>query len=370
MLAGLKRLCLRAWMSAQASAGASSGPEPQGVRRIAVWQFGGVGDMLLATPVIRALARAHPEAEIHLWCSDPPFAEFLERFPAVTKIHRFPVYDFDARTLLHRPVREALCALRDAMRDARPDLVVNLHIPALLDWWAVEWWLVRRLRAPYSLGFDPRFIRQGSVYSASLNASVRDGLHYTVLYQGLLARAGLACDPHTEFPLTDADREAATALLAAAGRVSGNPLVCLHIGGRRLQVEGRMWPVARFAALARGLLARGMVPVVIGVEADRPLARELCETAPGCIDLTGATGIAEMAALIAMADGFIGHDSGPFHVAVAVGTPAVAICGRPDAEPEYLNYGMANVAVLMADSPEAIAEEAVMARAMALFGHD
>jgi len=77
-----------------------------------------------------------------------------------------------------------------------------------------------------------------------------------------------------------------------------------------------------------------------------------------------------MAALISMSNGFIGHDSGPFHVAVAVNTPCVAICGRPDAESEYLNYNRETVVVLSASSPDLITVDAVFDSAMRVFGHD
>lgn len=364
MLAALKYHLLRNWVRRAARSHSPAGDRLTEIHRIALWQFGGLGDMLLTTPVIRALTDAYPDAQIHLWCSDPPFADFLGRFPAIAQIHRFPVYWFDGRTLFQRPVRDALRVVRDGMLEMDADLVINLHIPALLDWWVVEWWLVRQLSVPRSIGFDPRFIRKGSVYSTSLNASARDGLHYTVLYKRLLEHAGIPSDARTEFPLTDADRERAAALLAASGPVSERRRVCLHPGGRRLQMEGRMWPIGCFAELARRLLEDGMMPVLIGAEMERAMGEELCAMAPGCIDLIGRTQIGEMAALISMAEGFIGHDSGPFHVAAAVGTPCVAICGRPDAEPEYLNYQRDDVFVVTADSPQAIEVDVVFKCAM------
>ena len=371
MFAGVKQLFLRSFMHYQAGTSATPSLAPAGseVRNIDVWQFGGVGDMLLATPVIRALGCAYPDAAIRVWCSDPVFAGFLGRIPKVEHIDRFPVYDFDARTLFRHAVRTSLQAIRDEMRAIEADVVVNLHIPALLDWWAVEWWLIRQLQPRYALGFDPRFIQHGSIYQASLNASVRDGLHYTKLYGRLMDVAGIPCDERTEFPLRDSDRERASELLAEHGLATVRRRVCLHIGGRRLKVEGRMWPVERFADLASRLLANDMVPVLVGVQNERPMGEQLCDKVPECINLIGCTNLDEMAALVSLADGFVGHDSGPFHVAVAVGTPCVAICGRPDAEPEYLNYERDDVAALIADAPELISTDAVMQQAMRLFGH-
>lgn len=369
MLARLKLLFLRAWMRhAGTSTVRSPAPESSEVRNIDIWQFGGVGDMLLATPVIRALGRAYPDAAIRLWCSHPAFAGFLKRLPKVEQIYRFPVYDFDARTLLRQPVRRSLRAVRDEMRAVDADMVVNLHIPALLDWWTVEWWLIRQLRPRYALGFDPHFIRHGSIYTASLDAATRDGVHYTTLYQRLLEQSGIPCDTQTQFPLTDTDRDEAARLLAEHGAAEGRR-VCMHIGGNRLKLEGKMWPVERFAGLAKHLLADGMIPVLVGVQDEQPMGGWLCERAPGCINLIGQTQVEGMAALIAMAEGFIGHDSGPFHIAVAVGTPCVAICGRPDAEDEYLKYDREGVAVVRRDDPSLIGVDEVYACAVESFAH-
>jgi len=370
VLAGLKMACVRAWMRHQDSHTSTAGnrAHEETVQRIAIWQFGGVGDMLLATPVIRALEKAYPDAEIHIWCSDPPFAQFLHRFSQVKSIHPFPIYDFDSRTLLRRRVRRVLRQLGAAMAIQKPDMLVNLHVPALLDWWAAEWWMIRRICPTRSLGFYPRFMHGESMLDVSLNAAERDGIHYTVLYRRLLAQAGIACDERTEFPLSEAEREKAVALVEELAP-QAKRLVCMHIGARRLKVEGKMWPLESFAALAAKLVAEGYVPLLIGVASEGEMAEELCGKVPTCRNLTGRTSLGEMAALISLAEGFIGHDSGPFHVAVAVATPCVAISGRPDAEPEYLDYRRNDVAVLTGDAPEAITVDAVFEQAMRMFGH-
>jgi len=343
-------------------------PESPSVKHIALWQFGGLGDMLLATPVIRALGEAWPEAEIHIWCSTPRFAAFLKRFANVKAIHAFPVYEFDNRTLLASNMRDRLYAVREEMRTVAPDVLINLHVPALLDWWAVEWWLVKQLSVPCSLGFNPRFLTRRSVFDVSLNASARDGIHYTALYRKLLDKAGISCDARTVFPLGDEQRAGAASLLAEHDPAA-RQRVCMHIGGNRLALEHRLWPVERFAELARQLIALGFAPVLIGVEGERAMGKALCDRVPDCINLIGQTGIEEMAALIAESDGFIGQDSGPSHVAAAVGTACVVICGRPDAEPEYLNYGRSDVAVLTANSPELIQVDTVLQRALGLLLH-
>jgi ADP-heptose:LPS heptosyltransferase len=341
---------------------------PERIRNIAIWQFGGVGDMLLATPVIVALHEAYPEANIEIWCSTPSFADFLQRFPKVVRLHAFPVYDFDMRTLLRAPTRRTLLGLLSQMKGSSPDMLVNLHVPAMLDWWAVEWWLIRRLDPSLSLGFDPAFTGGHSVFDVSLPAVEREGVHYTRFYRRLLEKAGVACTEKTAFLLSE-DEERKAVRLLAENPSQAKRRVCMHVGARRLKLEGKMWPIERFAALADQLLNKGLQPVLIGVASEREMAAGLRARVPSCIDLVGQTSLGEMAALIGLCDGFVGHDSGPFHVAAAVGTPCVAICGRSDAEPEYLHYGRDDVVVLTADTPEGIGVEDVLSRALELFGH-
>lgn len=336
------------------------------IHRIAVWQFGGVGDMLLATPVVEALGRKYPEAEIHVWCSDPPFAHFFIRFPQVTAIHSFRVYDFDSRTLMRNRTRQQLQSIRAEMSDYSADLLVNLHVPVLLDWWAVEWWLVQQLDVAQTIGMNPRFIRDGSVYDMALNENARDGIHYTHLYRQLLAKADIECGVETTFPLLDEELSTARRLLNDVNLQDRQPWICMHIGGRRLKLENSMWPVSRFAALAAKLLDQGVTPVLIGVENECDMGEQLCNEVPGAVSLIGKTEIGEMAALIDQADGFIGHDSGPFHVAVAVGTTALAICGRPDFEPEYLNYQKREVSVFTRDEPTLISVDEVFSEILRL----
>ena len=128
-----------------------------------------------------------------------------------------------------------------------------------------------------------------------------------------------------------------------------------------------MWPQERFVAMAEKLVAAGYLPLLVGVDSERAMAEAVCAQVSGCGNLVGLTSLGEMAALIAQSDGFIGHDSGPFHIAVAVHTPCVAICGRPDAEPEYLAYRRNDVAVLTADAPDEIGVDSVMEVAMRIF---
>jgi ADP-heptose:LPS heptosyltransferase len=129
--------------------------------------------------------------------------------------------------------------------------------------------------------------------------------------------------------LRPSDREFAEHLLGSLGPAARRPLVGVHpSGGRRV----KQWDVARWGALAARLQRKlGASILVTGSAADAPLAQALArhlEQPPA--DLTGRLSVREMLALIARLDLFLSPDTGPMHLACAVGTPSVAVFGPSD----------------------------------------
>jgi ADP-heptose:LPS heptosyltransferase len=130
-------------------------------------------------------------------------------------------------------------------------------------------------------------------------------------------------------PLTDADRDFSRRLFETMGLESKRPLVAVHpSGGRRV----KQWDLARWTELA-GRLQRelGATILVTGSEADRPLAQALAAgIKPRPFDLCGKLNLRETMAVIARLDLFLSPDTGPMHMACAVGTPSVSVFGPSD----------------------------------------
>ena len=97
-------------------------------------------------------------------------------------------------------------------------------------------------------------------------------------------------------------------------------------GGSAHRPEKR-WPLKRFAHLARLLCARGTMPVLIGAEAEASVLDEIKRLAPGTINLGGRTSLGQITALARRATCTVGNDTGPTHIAAAVGCPTVALFG-------------------------------------------
>jgi ADP-heptose:LPS heptosyltransferase/glycosyltransferase involved in cell wall biosynthesis len=144
-----------------------------------------------------------------------------------------------------------------------------------------------------------------------------------------LARCGFGTPTlrRPSYRVPDADREWARGWLLEHGiEPDGRPVVCLHLRSARAAKD---WPLERYAALARRLIDRDERVVT--------LERTLRIDAPGIVGAQGLS-LPRVAALLAACDALIGPDSGPMHLAAAVGTPAVALFGPTNPEVILKHY--------------------------------
>jgi ADP-heptose:LPS heptosyltransferase len=140
-------------------------------------------------------------------------------------------------------------------------------------------------------------------------------------------------------------RTRAAAILGDARR----PLIGVHASGGR---ESKQWHPDRFAAVARNIVAaRGGTIVLTGTPAERALVDRVRRDLEGVpvIDASGAVDLVTLAALIEQLDLFISSDTGPMHLAAAMGTPLVALFGPSD--PRRYGPLATQAAVLRIDLP-------------------
>ncbi len=127
-------------------------------------------------------------------------------------------------------------------------------------------------------------------------------------------------------PVSAAARARAGDLLAGAGITGDRPLVALAPGGRDdLARVDKRWPADRFHALARVLQERGYSVVVVGASGEEDLAARA--TPPATANLAGKTSCEELAALFGRCALVVANNSGPLHLADALGTPTVSFSG-------------------------------------------
>jgi ADP-heptose:LPS heptosyltransferase len=145
----------------------------------------------------------------------------------------------------------------------------------------------------------------------------RHEIHRFLEVVGLVGAAPVTLEPRLQ--VTADDRAEAAAALAPDDR----PLVVLHPGANDPR---RCWPVERLAVVGGELARKGARLAVIGTAAERPLADRLLATLDGdAADLAGRLGLGGVVGLLERATLLVGNDSGPRHLAAAVGTATVAV---------------------------------------------
>jgi len=288
--------------------------------KILIVRLGALGDIVHAIPVAVALRRAYPDARID-WVVSAKHREILDLVPVLD--HRIVLDDRrGGADGLSLPAAIAL------LRRTRYDIALDLQ--GLLKS-AV---LARLSGARRVIGFARRYARESA---ASLFYSERydpggpgaldptDTRHVVTINLGLLTRLGIA-PGEPEFRL-EAPRSASVVAAVAA---VGEPFALLNTGAAW---PNKRWPAPRLAGLASQLrVRRGLRSLVLWGPGERALAEEVVAKADGAALLAPQTTIADIAALAAAAAVMVSGDTGPTHIASAMGTPLVGIYGptRPE----------------------------------------
>jgi heptosyltransferase-2 len=123
------------------------------------------------------------------------------------------------------------------------------------------------------------------------------------------------------------DVSRADAVLQAFGVSLNRPLLGLSPGANW---ETKRWPAERFAGVARRALAAGVQVAVQGNDAEGSLGRLIASEAPGAVDLCGKLDLKALAGFISRCTAFVANDSGPMHIARALGVPTLAFFGSTD----------------------------------------
>ena len=286
-----------------------SGPLVEGVGRLAVLRANALGDLVLALPALEALRAAYPDAELLLlgagW-----HAELLAGRPG--PVDRCVEVPPTAGVRDDRPPAPAaeVDAFFARLRAERLDLAVQLHGGG-----RSSNPFVRRLGARVAVGSrapDAPALDRTVPYTP-----YQHEIHRFLEVVALVGAAPVSLEPR--LAVTAADRAEAARALPADER----PLVALHPGANDPR---RRWPVERLAAVGAELQRKGARLAVVGAQRERPLARRLLAALPaGAADLTGRLRLGGLAGLLERAALLVGNDSGPRHLAAAVGTATVAV---------------------------------------------
>lgn len=278
--------------------------EGGGVGRILVIRYSALGDVVLATSVLQPLRARFPGAAVE-WVTSKACAPLLEGLPELAAVHR-----------LAKAGEDGPAALRARLR-GRFDLAIDLQEKVKSAWLAFA-------AAPRRVFYHRRTAGQALLALVGRDRPVTRA-HATRLYADALAPLGIGEPGPLRIALSDRARAQAGEALAAAPR----PLVALAPGATWAT---KRWSPERFARVAEALHDDGLGLVLCAGPGDAAAVaafREACR-APLAADLTPLS-VEAMAAALAEVKLLVACDSGPVHLASALGVPALALFGPTSA---------------------------------------
>ena len=283
-------------------------------RKVALVRASRIGDFICATPAFRALRRALPGARIAL-IALPFVRDLAARSASLDRFIPFPGWPgmaeqfFDPRRTLRALAR---------LQSERFDLAIQMHGTGV---YSNVYTLM--LGARLTAGFVREHDGPGRLDAAFVMPSQgreAERLCALTAFLGAPPAAPGAC----EFPLTPQDHEGAQRLLAGARP----PFLGLHPQARKAE---KRWPAGRFLEAAGALQERrGGTVVLLGAEAGGHAPPPSAKAGGPLIDLAGRTSLGVLGAVIARLSLLLTNDSGPAHIAYALGVPTVTIFGETD----------------------------------------
>jgi heptosyltransferase-2 len=273
------------------------------------------------TPALGAIRQSFPEARITLLVT-PLVAQLFSPHDWIDEVM---VYDRQGR---HKGVAGRL-RIAAELRARRFDLAILLQN-------AIDAAVITRLAGiPRRMGTrtDGRsFLLTHGFAQKGLDSRT----HHVDYYLEMLKSFGITGREKRQLLcLSDAEREAAGARLAAAGIAPGDFLIGINPGAA--YGSAKRWYPERFAAAGAELAARwGAKLLILGGPTEVAIARDIEAALPGgCLNVAGTLNVRELMALIQRCNFFISNDSGPMHIAAAFGVPLVAIFGSTDHRTTY-----------------------------------
>jgi heptosyltransferase I len=295
------------------------------VKRILIVRLGALGDIVHAIPVAAALRRAHPHARID-WLVSAKHREILDLVPVVDR--RIAVNDRGGGSGL--PLLSAVGGLRREHYD------VTLDLQGLIK----SAMIARATGADRVVGFASRYLREplARIFYTDIYDPGGDGIyaptekrHIVEINLGILEPLGIHA-AQAEFPLDRASSAPARQMLEQ----TGGRYVLLNPGAAW---PNKRWPPERLASVAAALNERHhLKSVVVWGPGERKLAEDVAALAAGAALVSPETTIADIVELARGAAVMVSGDTGPTHLAAAVGTPIVGLYGptRPERNGPWL----------------------------------
>ncbi len=279
---------------------------PESGPRLLIVRLGSLGDLVHTLPAVAALHRARPGAAID-WLVDRVHQDFLALIPIVSSV-----------IVLERPTIGGWLDARRVMRARRYEAAIDFQ--GLVKSAA----LARLSGAARVIGFDRASLREPAaswLYTERVHAG--EGRHVIDKNLALAAVLGAQASPRA-FPIAEVTS-------AALDRVRASGISEFALINCGAAWSNKRWPADRFGLIAAWLRQKhGLASVALWGPGEADLATEVVRVSGGAAVAAPATGLRDLVALSRAARLMVSGDTGPTHVASAVGTPVVAIFGPTD----------------------------------------
>ena len=292
--------------------------EKASIKKILIFEGGGIGDLLMLFPAISAIRDQFPGASISFLVSQNA-KDILEIHPNRDAFSEILEYDPKQKHLSFMKKLELLWQ----MRGKRYDFI---YAPSRGEGMREHVLMVFLMGAPYRIGF-----KKGRIGLLNTN-SIEFSEDLPILRQNLelLKKADLMVkDEAIKVAIPENDIIFAEGLMHNRIEPFSGPAVSIHPGAK-WNADYKSWPINNYIELIRGLidLYDSMI-VLVGSEGEAIIGEQIIKKVnrTNLINTIGKTTISQMAAVIHLTDVFVGNESGPLHLALVLNTPSIGIFG-------------------------------------------
>lgn len=292
-------------------------PDLSKVKKICIFKVGAIGDVLMTTPLVRWLCSRFPKAQIDYWTGK-------WSSPVIENNHHLDhVKAFDEKIIFRKKLF-ALQKLAKKIRKEKYDLMFMLDFSYLANIFAKV-----ICRMPVIIGFD----RNGEGFLLTKTAKYGKRRYDVEAYLDLarLVKAKPSDNSNMEMFFKPEEDKFAREFFKKH-KLNPEKTIAIAPGGAKnpgMDLDFKRWPAVRFAKVAKALEKKGYQILLIGGPGDRE-ASDIVKVVVKCTDATGKFSLRKSSALLRYCKQLVCNDSGPMHIAAAVGTPVTAVFGPTD----------------------------------------
>ncbi len=286
--------------------------------RICIFKVGAIGDVLMSTPMVHALRQLYPKARIDYWTGQWS-AQVLQGNRDLDSVIAFDDATFFKKRvdMVIKLARQIAAQRYDAM------FILDKH-------WSLGTF-GRLCNVPVRIGFD----RNGEGFAHTITVPYGAVKHEVDYYLELAykANAKKVRQPKLEFELSRQDKNFAERFFKQHN-LKPKKTICVVPGGAKNPGQNmpiRRWPTEYFAIVAQALAKKDWQILLVGKSpGDDDTLQVMLQAVPDAVNAIGNFTLQQSGALMKKCRLVICNDSGPMHIAAAVGTPTVSIFGATD----------------------------------------